>query len=599
MADRVEHAVRDVQLQQFVESATSVKDAGRIQTCREAFGEHYDAMRRHAGRIKQHTLNYLDVYLDQFIDQAQAAGAQVHFATDAEQARTIGIGIAKANDCRLCVKSKSMVTEEIRLVQAMEAAGIETIETDLGEFIIQLDHDAPAHIVMPMIHKDRRSVARAFQRELAAEYTEDPQQLTRIARQYMRQKFRQADLGISGANFLIAETGASVLCTNEGNGGLTVSTPRVHIAYVGIEKLIPRTEHLPVLLKLLARSATGQPLTVYTTILIGPRRDFEHDGPEQMHIILLDHGRTEILRSQTRELLRCIRCGACLNVCPVYRKVGGGHAYGAVYSGPIGAVITPLFKGLHNYPDLPHVSSLCGACHKACPVDIDIPRQLIRLRREMVESRITPISGRWAFRVWSAILKRPRLYRLTTHLVRLILRLAEHAQAVGMHVHRVASNALDESLREILRSLQCHSAVVSIADGSLRTQVNITLTGIGLEMFDQHSSSGRDALFDADVAITDVDAALAETGSIIISSGAHRGRACHLAPPVHIALVRVNQIVADLIDYFGPSCDVGDSRHGSATVLITGPSKTADIEGILITGVHGPGEVHIVTIDSA
>ena len=422
MGDRIQRAIEDVQLQQFVENATNVKDGGRIETCREVFGNRYDAMRRHAGQIKQHTLDHLDVYLEQFIDQAIKGGSKVHFATDAKEARAIGFSIAQANDCHLCVKSKSMVTEEIELVGAMEAAGIETIETDLGEFIIQLDHDAPAHIVMPMIHKDRTSVARAFERELGAQYTEDPQQLTRIARDYMRQKFELADLGISGANFMIAETGAIVLCTNEGNGGLTVSMPRVHIAYVGIEKLIPCTEHLPVFLKLLARSATGQPLTVYTTILTGPRRAFEHDGPGQMHIILVDNGRTKILRSETRPMLRCIRCGACLNACPVYRKVGGGHAYGAVYSGPIGAVITPLMKGLHNYPDLPHVSSLCGACHEACPVDIDIPEQLIRLRREMVEKRITPISGRWTFRVWSAILKRPLLYRLSTRVVGVMLR---------------------------------------------------------------------------------------------------------------------------------------------------------------------------------
>lgn len=433
MEDRVQRAIEDVQLQQFVENATSVKDSGRIETCREAFGERYDAMRRHAGRIKQHTLDHLDVYLEQFIDQAGRAGAKLHFAADAEEARAIGISIAQANDCRRCVKSKSMVTEEIGLVRAMEGAGIETIETDLGEFIIQLDRDAPAHIVMPMIHKDRGSVARAFERELGVQYTDDPQQLTQIARDYMRQKFKEADLGISGANFLIAETGAIVLCTNEGNGGLTVGLPRVHIAYVGIEKLIPRTEHLPVFLKLLARSATGQALTVYTTILAGPRRDFEHDGPEQMHVILVDHGRTQTLRSPTRPMLRCIRCGACLNACPVYRKVGGGHAYGAVYSGPIGAVITPLMKGLHNYPDLPHVSSLCGACHEACPVDIDIPEQLIMLRREMVDKRITPISGRLAFRVWSSILKRPLLYRFSTRVVGSILRRLARTTHNGKH----------------------------------------------------------------------------------------------------------------------------------------------------------------------
>ena len=422
MAARVRRAMGDVQLQQFVNAATTARDRGRVETCREAFADRYDAVRRHAGQIKQHTLDYLDVYLEQFIDRATKSGAQVHCATTADEARSIGIELAKANGCRLCVKSKSMVTEEIGLVGALTDSGIETLETDLGEFIIQLDNDAPAHIVMPMIHKDRRSVARAFQRELKTHYTEDPQQLTQLARRHMRQKFAQADLGITGANFLIADTGAVVLCTNEGNGGLTVSAPRVHIVFVGIEKLIPRLDHLPVFLKLLARSATSQPITVYTTILTGPRRELEIDGPQQMHIILLDHGRTDILRSEAREMLRCIRCGACLNACPVYRKVGGGHAYGAVYSGPIGAVITPLMKGLHNYPDLPHVSSLCGACFEACPVHIDIPRQLINLRRDMVRNRTMPLSGRLAYKIWAVVLKRPRVYRFAVRIMALVLR---------------------------------------------------------------------------------------------------------------------------------------------------------------------------------
>ncbi|MCH8822742.1 MAG: iron-sulfur cluster-binding protein [Planctomycetes bacterium] len=422
IADSVNRAMGDVQLQQFVNAATTARDRGRVETCRDAFAERYDAVRRHAGDIKQHTLDHLDIYVEQFIDSATTAGAQVHCAASAEEARHIGIEIAKANECKLCVKSKSMVTEEIDLVSALEDSGIKTLETDLGEFIIQLDNDAPSHIVMPMIHKDRRSVARAFERELKTKYTEDPQQLTQIAREYMRHKFAQADLGISGANFLIADTGDVVLCTNEGNGGLTVSTPRLHIVYVGIEKIIPRLDHLPVFLKLLARSATSQPITVYTTILTGPKRELEIDGPKHMHIILLDNGRTDILRTDAREMLRCIRCGACLNACPVYRKVGGGHAYGAVYSGPIGAVITPLMKGLHNYPDLPHVSSLCGACFEACPVHIDIPRQLINLRRDMVTNRTMPLSGRLAYKLWAIVLKRPLLYRLASRIMALILR---------------------------------------------------------------------------------------------------------------------------------------------------------------------------------
>lgn len=422
MKPRARVASRDLQLQQFVNSATRGKDRGRVSTCEDAFGENYDEVRRLAGRIKQHTLDHLDRYIEQFVDRAESNGMTVHFAADGEQANAICLDIAKRNGSRLCVKSKSMVTEETGIVPLLEDAGIETLETDLGEFILQLDHDAPSHIVTPMIHKDRRSVARAFVRELDAEYTEDPETLTRIAREHMRDKYKHADLGMSGGNFLVAESGSLVICTNEGNADFSVSAPRVHVAFVGIEKLVPCLEHLSVFLKLLARSATSQPLTIYTTMISGPRRAHELDGPDEVHIILIDNGRTKLLRDESRELLRCIRCGACLNACPVFRKVGGGHAYGAVYSGPIGAVITPIFKGLENYGELPHASSLCGACFEACPVHIDIPKHLIRLRAQTVEERIVPAGARLAYRTWSRFLESPLRYAFAVGLSRVVLR---------------------------------------------------------------------------------------------------------------------------------------------------------------------------------
>ncbi|MBC7772513.1 MAG: lactate utilization protein [Pyrinomonadaceae bacterium] len=427
MKPRAKEAAADRQLQQFVGSATRIKDRGRVNTCREAFGDRYDALRKHAGAIKQHTLDYLDWYLEEFIERARASGAQVHFAADAAEANAICLRIARKNSCTRCVKSKSMVTEETHLLPALQAAGIETVETDLGEFILQLDGDAPSHIVTPMIHKNRASVARAFVRELGAEYTEDPRELTMIAREHLRRKYRDADLGISGANFLVAETGTLVICTNEGNADFCVAAPGVHIAMVGIEKVIPRLADLSVFLKLLARSATAQPLTVYTSLITGPRKqgagtEREHDGPEQVHIILVDNGRVELLRDESRELLRCIRCGACLNACPIYRKVGGGHAYGAVYSGPIGAVLTPLLKGLENYPDLPQASSLCGACFEACPVHIDIPRHLVRLRAKLVDTKQIEWQDRAIMRLWTKSMQWPGAYRLGSAVLRTLMR---------------------------------------------------------------------------------------------------------------------------------------------------------------------------------
>lgn len=409
--DRADYATQDLKLQQFVNHATLSKDDARKRVLAESFGERTDAVRELAGNIKQHTLDHLDGYIEQWTQRSRAAGVTVHFAEDAERANGICVDIARKNSCKLCVKSKSMVTEETHLLPALEAIGCETVETDLGEFILQIDDDAPSHIVTPMIHKDKTAVGRAFTRVLGAEYTEDEATLAMIAREHLREKFRRADLGISGGNFLVADTGSLVLCTNEGNGRLCTSAPRVHVAFVGIEKLVPDMDSLAVLLKLLARSSTGQPLTVYTHIITGPRRADEIDGPEEVHVILIDNGRTEVLQAETREMLRCIRCGACLNACPVYRKIGG-HAYGSVYSGPIGAILTPALKGIDQYPDLPFASSLCGACYEACPVKINIPDHLIKLRERVVQRNITGWRDRAFMRMWSWSLRRPWAYRL-------------------------------------------------------------------------------------------------------------------------------------------------------------------------------------------
>lgn len=422
MHERAAGALRNAPLRLAVMGATTLKDDQRKHTCRDAFGERHETLRELAGRIKQHTLDHLDWYLERFVEAAERAGARVHFAADAAQANAIALDIARKESRKLCVKGKSMVTEETHLLAALQSAGIETWETDLAEFIIQLDHDAPSHIVTAMIHKDRAAVGRAFTRELGVPYTDDPETLTRIARDFLRDKYRRSDLGISGANFLVADSGTIVLCTNEGNGRFCTTAPRVHIAFAGIEKLVPTREHLAVLLKLLARTSTAQPLTCYTNFITGPRRADEHDGPEQLHIILLDNGRTGILADANfRQALRCIRCGACLNACPVYRNVGG-HAYGSVYSGPIGAVITPLLRGLDNYGDLPQASSLCGACGEACPVKIDLPGLLIELRRGQVERRLVGRGERLLMRLYAWTLKHPWAFRAGQLVQRWLLR---------------------------------------------------------------------------------------------------------------------------------------------------------------------------------
>ncbi|HUB26199.1 MAG TPA: LutB/LldF family L-lactate oxidation iron-sulfur protein [Tepidisphaeraceae bacterium] len=369
-----------------------------------------DALRDLAGQIRQHAIDHLDYYLDQLKTAVERNGGHFYVAANAERARQMILEIAKAADCRRVIKSKSMVSEEIGLTAHLESGGLEVVESDLGEFIAQISHDRPSHIVAPIVHKNKASIAKLFSEYFGTPYTDDPQALTLQARQHLREKFRHADMGITGANFLVAETGQVVTVENEGNVRQSVTTPRVLVSVSGIEKVIPRLIDLSVLIKLLARSATGQPMTIYTNLYGGPRAPGEKDGPQEFHLVLIDNGRSEIVAGQYRQTLRCIRCGACLNACPVYRTIGG-HAYGGVYSGPIGALITPLMNGLREFRDLPRASSLCGACYEVCPVRIDIPRHLINLRRDILRRKLTGRGQRLIFRLWAGMLRSPRLYR--------------------------------------------------------------------------------------------------------------------------------------------------------------------------------------------
>jgi L-lactate dehydrogenase complex protein LldF len=386
-----------------------------------------DRLRDHAKRIKEHTLAHLDTYLEQLETSVLKLGGEVHWTATAEDARRIVTEIARKTDSRLVVKSKSMTTEEIHLNPALEAAGVEVVETDFGEFIIQLAGERPSHLVAPAVHHTRESIARLLSAHTGEALPADPATLAKTGRRLLREKFAAADMGISGANFAVAETGTIVLISNEGNARLTTTCPRVHVAVMGIEKVIPRFADLPVFLKLLARAATGQTLSVYTTLITGPRRRGDRDGPESFHLVLLDNGRSRVLASEFRESLQCIRCGACLNACPVYRRIGG-HAYGGVYSGPIGSILTPLYDSVSDNPHLPHASSLCGACQAACPVKINIPHMLIGLRAlqhhpeaaraKPSDVRHAPSWERLAYRVWKEVLRRPWLYRLALRAAR-------------------------------------------------------------------------------------------------------------------------------------------------------------------------------------
>jgi len=366
--------------------------------------EHYGdpgRLRRLAGEIKQHVVENLDTYLPAVEARLVANGARVHWAATAEAACEAVHSILKARGATRLVKSKTMVSEEIGLAEYLEKRGVEALETDLGEFIVQLDHDQPSHIIAPIRHKNRQQIAELFERNGLGAYDDEPGMITQRARQFLRHKYLEADAGLTGANFVVAESGRLVVVTNEGNARFCLAATRCHIALVGIEKILPRDRDLALFLNLLARSATAQQLSVYNEFVSGPRAPGQPDGPEEMHVVFVDNGRTEVLATECRDILRCIRCGACLNVCPVYRQAGG-HAYRSVYPGPVGAVLSPLLLG-KRFPekaDLPKASSLCGACNEVCPVDIPIPDLLLRLRDrahlEGVPSPGTPPMGAWS-----------------------------------------------------------------------------------------------------------------------------------------------------------------------------------------------------------
>ncbi|HUT53491.1 MAG TPA: LutB/LldF family L-lactate oxidation iron-sulfur protein [bacterium] len=387
---------------------------GNIRKFRMAELGNFEERRDQLRDLKDRILADHDRYLAKLQEQVEKLGGKVHLAHDAAAARSIITGIAVAGGVKIAVKGKSMTSEEIALTPALEQAGIEVLETDLGEYIIQLANERPSHIVTPAIHKSRSEIARLFADKLGMEYTDDPARLTMKAREVLREKFLVADLGITGANALIVENGTVVLLENEGNIRLSTTQPRIHVALAGIEKLLPAMDDVPLFLSLLPRSATGQRLSTYVSMIRGPARPDEKDGPREFHLVLLDNGRSRMRRDPVlRHALRCIRCGACANACPVYQHIGG-HAYGSVYPGPIGAMITQALATGDEGWLLPFASSLCGACTEVCPVGIPIHKILIELRRRASDrDRRGPVPERMAFRAWSELWSRPAGYKLT------------------------------------------------------------------------------------------------------------------------------------------------------------------------------------------
>lgn len=621
--------------------------------------------RQRAHAVRADVVEHLDEYIDRFVAKATENGFIVHRAANAAQAVATVLEIARASAPAgqgiLVAKSKSMISEEIELNRALQDEGIRVVETDLGEYIVQLRGEKPAHLITPAVHLRRHEVGQLFHEQLGLPYTEDVPTLTAAARRVLREVFLTANVGISGVNFGVAESGTICIVTNEGNGRMVTTMPPVHIALMGMERLVPTLQDLALMLSLLPRSATGQKLSVYTQMLHGPRRAGEVDGARERHLVILDNGRSDLRHTPLREALYCIRCGACLNACPVFREIGG-HAYvgtdGSIapYPGPIGSIVSPGLLGMDEFGQLAQASSLCGACKDACPVDIDLPRLLTRVRAGGGEAKRKDgmaLSGlsRLGLQAYGVIGSSPRLFSIAQSLgavgTRIISPFSEwfripavtgwgyskdfprvaaktfrdsfHTQtardtvqrvevtesgnaataeadkepavdrfcrelaALGGQVHRVNKANVDKAVLTFLQERGIDRALVWDQIERLTTS---SLEHAGITLVRQPDPQVK-------AGITGASAAIAETGSLLITSGAGRPLSASLLPEIHVAIVPAERIVESPEDAMRHQ----DLPRAAAAALITGPSRTADIEMTLTIGVHGPKELIVFVIE--
>ena len=453
---RAGQKLADLRLQQNLKKLSTKFVTGRASAIAEL--DDFEATRDAAADRRMRAIENLDVWLSTFEKEATRRGATVLYAETAEEASRLVVEIARKHEVKKVIKSKSMVSEEMALNSALEAAGITPIETDLGEYILQInDNEPPSHIIAPVIHKDKEEIAELFSRIHKKPLLTDIPEMTREAREVLRAHFLSADMGVTGGNFIIAESGSVAVVTNEGNEGMcTVMPPKVHVVVTGIEKVLPTLSDLATIMRLLPRSATGQSISNYFSLLTGPRAQGEQDGPEHMYFVLVDAGRTSLVGTEFEEMLRCIRCGACMNHCPVYQKIGG-HSYGWVYPGPMGSVLTPSYVGVENAMDLPQASTLCGECHVVCPVKIPLPDLLRKLREKQFKKGLRPVFEYVAFGVWAFVAKRPKLYRIATQIAARLMRamgnekglIATLPLATGWTEHRDMPVPAGKTFREL------------------------------------------------------------------------------------------------------------------------------------------------------
>jgi L-lactate dehydrogenase complex protein LldF len=690
---RIHRSLSDPALQAALDGNAERRLKAR-QAAYASLPDDLQTFRHRAHAVRADVIANLERYQEQFVANARANGMVVHLAADAEQAVKTVLQIARFHGARLIAKSKTMVGEEIEINRALEAAGMQAVETDLGEYIVQLRHEPPAHIITPAVHLSRAQVGQTFQEKLGVPFTDDIPTLTAIAHDVLRQTFLNADIGISGVNFGVAETGALCMVTNEGNGRMVTTLPPVHIALMGIERLVPTLDDLALMLALLPRSATGQKLTVYTNLMRGPRRPDEPDGPLERHLVLVDNGRSALRRSPLAESLYCIRCGACLNACPVFRELGG-HAYvGSTgqttpYPGPIGSVISAGMFGEPEFGLLARATSLCGACQEACPVDIDLPKLLLRVRAGMVareepddmgkaeSAPAKPLARRgthvpkfedFGLRVFTWFALSPRRYHFAQRSLGFVGRTlaprsaflhmpaatgwglsrdivrpparpfrdwmaqenyitpaqpdnGQPGQEIGAHhtlemvpvapkAAEIPPDQLVERFEQELTALggqviRCESmellvermvallqeneidALMSWEAGQLPDGLPAALQANGIQLRNEPDPQLRAGL-------TGVIAAAAETGTLALAAGPGRLQAASLLTELHLAVLRARDIRPTLLEVL----KLDAIRHASTATLVTGPSRTADIEMTLTIGVHGPRQVYVFCLDS-
>ena len=657
---RIRRSIADQDLQIALDANANRRQAGRLQAL-ATLPDPVDCRHR-AHAVKADVIEHLEEYLDRFIQRVEANGIQVRRARDAGDAVRIFLEIARQHGAHSVVKSKSMVSEEIHFNHAVEAAGLRVIETDLGEYIIQLRGERPSHILTPAVHLHKEQVGQLFHEKLDVPYTDDIPEMVATARKVLRQEFIQADIGVSGVNFGVVETGTLCLVTNEGNGRMVTSVPPVHVALMGIERMVPTLDDLALFLSLLPRSGTGQKLSSYTSLIHSPKRSPAETGPEERYLILVDNGRLRVQASPLAEALYCIRCGACLNACPVFRELGG-HAYigrdGSIapYPGPIGSVVSPALLGCLEYGQLAQASSLCGACREACPVEIDLPELLLRIRAGDVgmdlpckPAQDIPAPVWLVLKVYRLIASNPGLFHFSQRLGGFISRilaprypflhlpswtgwgyskdlprpdsrpfrdrwkdlrqttdggvpsasLPQEAQSavqpafssparfiqeltqVGGSVYPTTRQALPGKLIDFLKS----RGIERLQADAAALQFTAVLKEAGISLVDKSE-------YDLIAGLTDAVAGISETGSLVLTGGVDRSLMASLFPDIHIAVLEASR----LVDSLEAALSLPEVRSAPASVLITGPSRTADIEMALAIGVHGPKEVHVFLID--